>query len=123
MDGRWHHLALTWESSTGKTSLYLNGTKKDETTLSAGKTLIGKGVIVIGQDQDSYKGGYDPDQTFQGKLTKMNMWNKVLSADEIKAMQNSSVCASENGNIVQWSDLPEKSVFGQVKMVCVSKCV
>ena len=27
VDGRWHHIAVTWESSTGSTILYDNGKK------------------------------------------------------------------------------------------------
>ena len=29
VDGKWHHVAVTWESSTGKTVLYDNGKKVD----------------------------------------------------------------------------------------------
>lgn len=120
MDGYWHHIAVTWENTAGQWILYINGTNKGGGNLSAGQT-IGKGVIVIGQDQDSYKGSFESEQTFQGKLTGLNMWERVLSAGEVSGL-NSSKCSSAQGNIVKWNDLFKKEQFGQVKVACESFC-
>ena len=82
--------------------------------------VISKGAIVLGQDQDSYKGGFKSRQSLQGNLTSVNMWNKVLTAQEISVLAKS--CRIEGvGNIVKWSDLKDKGE-GAVKLIRSSTC-
>ena len=119
IDGYWHHLALTWENVAGKWIYYINGSKIDEGTRNAGHTIT-KGALIIGQEQDSYMGGFDSDQSLQGNLTSFNMWNKVLSPVEIASIA-AKRCSSIQGNAVRWRDLKDKR-FGKVKVTCNSIC-
>lgn len=41
------------------------------------------GALVLGQDQDSLLGGYSIAQSFNGRLTDVNAWNRALSSREI----------------------------------------
>ena len=70
-------------------------------------------MIVLGQEQDSYKGDFDADQSLQGNLTSVNMWDRVLTAQEISDLTKS--CMAGEGNVVKWSDLKDKGE-GEVKL-------
>ena len=37
-----------------------------------------------GQEPDIIRGGYEIDQTYQGNITELNMWDKVLNETTIK---------------------------------------
>jgi len=76
---------------------------------------------MLGQDQDSYKGGLDVAQAFQGNMTNVNMWDRVLTAQEITALSQSCTGGGE-GNILKWSDLKDKGE-GQTTLFCSDACV
>jgi hypothetical protein len=68
-----------------------------------GTSLPGGGVWVIGQDQDSVGGGFQPREAFAGDVSQVHVWNRVLSSAEIKVL--SSSCAQDlKGNYVAYSD-------------------
>lgn len=68
-DGKWYHIAVTWESETGAWEIYMNGIKKEHGEgLATGTTIPGGGVLIIGQEQDCLGGCFSPDQEFIGKL-------------------------------------------------------
>lgn len=53
------------------------------------KTIPGEAIIVFGQDQDEFKGGYDHQQAFSGWIADFGISERVLNIDEIK---NISAC-------------------------------
>ena len=57
---------------------------------------------MLGQEQDSVGGSFDPSQSFRGSLTNVNVWSYVLSAKTIKSMSTS--CREVAGNVYRWSD-------------------
>ena len=73
----------------------------------------------MGQDQDSYGGGFDKAQSFEGEITGVNIWNYTLSPVEIEMMLRS--CLAGKGNIVNWSNLAYR-VIGNVTLVPLSSC-
>ncbi len=50
-DGNWHHIAVTWTSSTGETILYDNGYPRWKVTRSKGAKIPSGGTLVIGREQ------------------------------------------------------------------------
>ncbi len=82
-DGTKHDLVVTWRSDTGHLLVYDNGAQVFSTTMSPGHTLGANGALVIGQEQDSIGGGFDPDQGFEGQLDGVRVWDRVLSAQEV----------------------------------------
>lgn len=50
-DGTWHHVAVTWESASGRAILYDNGKPMWSVVRSRGKTIPGGGTLVIGREQ------------------------------------------------------------------------
>ena len=98
--------------------MYLDGNAIKSLTLAAGK-VIEQGVLVLGQDQDSYLGGYQEHQSFQGNLTSVNLWDKVLPSDEIAMLAKK--CPSGEGNVIKWRDIvPFKN--GNVQFFCGVSC-
>lgn len=86
--GQWTHVTVTWNSATGTLEFYKNGVLSHTTTLLKGTLLNSTGCIVLGQDQDTVCGTFDSSQTYAGSLKHVNVYNKVLSSEEIKTDMN-----------------------------------
>ena len=87
--------------------------------MSTGKAIAGGGVLSLAQKV--------PKPTlavrFVGKINDLNMWNKVLTADEIEAI--SKCGGSTAGNIKSWSDFKVTSSQYAMyvrKNVCPGNC-
>ena len=100
-DGAWHHIAVTWRSSDGQVRLYKDGTAAFTGTLTT-TALITGGSLVLGQDQDSLGGGFDPAQAFAGSLDEVSIWRVARSAAEIQADMFRSLSGAEPGLVAYW---------------------
>ena len=100
--------------------IYIDGDKEKEVKLQNFNPILKHGALVLGQDQDAYLGDYDEEQSFQGNMTSVNMWDYELSEKEISDL--TSRCPSENeGNLIKWTDfLPGRSE--SVKFFCGFSC-
>ena len=80
-DGNWHHFVFTFENGVG-TKLYIdNGSP---TTDSATGTLDNDtNDFEIGRREDNSK-------FFNGDIDEVAVWNKVLSADDVQTIYNST---------------------------------
>uniref|UniRef100_A0AAZ3PFU8 Pentraxin 4, long n=1 Tax=Oncorhynchus tshawytscha TaxID=74940 RepID=A0AAZ3PFU8_ONCTS len=69
LDGCWHHLCVLWSSIQGRFWHYT-----DRRLTSAGSRfrkgyeVPGGGIVVLGAEQDSQGGGFDPTEGFVGRL-------------------------------------------------------
>ena len=108
--GQWHHHCSTWERSTGRWRVYHDGTMLGERT-SPGGTLVLGGYIVIGNE--AYSGGLNgagPGYRFGGELTKLNIFSKELSAEEVREMWEGGICSNvemehQNSRYIKWEDI------------------
>jgi hypothetical protein len=50
-DGQWHHIAVTWESSSGTVIMYLDSREVWRVTRGKGKKIPSGGTLVIGREQ------------------------------------------------------------------------
>ena len=67
--------------------------------------------MIFGQEADSFKGSFNPEQSFRGKISEFHIWNYTLSANIINEMFN---CKSAlKGNIVSWDT--EYIIFHSVR--------
>ena len=60
---------------------------------------------MLGQDQDSVGGEFETPQSFQGLLSHVNLWDRVLPGVQIQEMSKS--CGPDdqyNGNVYEWLD-------------------
>ena len=71
-DGNEHTLGFTWNGQSGANGaweLFADGASVGSGTgLNSGGTIETGGALLIGQEQDSVEGGFDPTQGFQGTL-------------------------------------------------------
>nr|XP_020454898.1 adhesion G-protein coupled receptor D2 isoform X2 [Monopterus albus] len=107
-DGAWHHICVTWRRSSGHWAIYVDGDKKDmglDTDTS--KDIHGDGILILGQDQDSFGGNFT--EPFCGNITDLNVWNMSLEARHISALTACSPMTQEmifSWNLNQLSSHP-----------------
>ncbi|XP_029927977.1 C-reactive protein-like [Myripristis murdjan] len=107
----WHSMCATWGSDTGVAQLWVDGKPTVRRFILSGQPITGAPITILGQEQDTYGGSFDANQAFIGMITKVHMWDYVLSPSEIKRYVN-----DENftpGNVFNWRAL-EFEITGQV---------
>ena len=107
-DGQWHHVAVTWESAGGTWHAYQNGVeiKSSVKPFQQGEVITGNGVLILGQEQDELAGGFNTEECFIGDVSQMNIFDKVLSANDIYNFAYS--CDHVIGNVAAWGDFREQ---------------
>jgi MSHA biogenesis protein MshQ len=86
-DGAWHHIAFT--RSNDRVCLYTDGTLEFcFVGYPTGAISIEPGALILGQEQDSFGGGFDPAQDFQGYMDEPLLFNAAKSAAEIQTIYN-----------------------------------
>lgn len=91
----------------------------DTLCLILGHVIAPGGLLLLGQDQDSVGGGFDAHQRFVGEMTGVNIWNHVMTSQEIFNMSIS--CLAGEGNVVSWSNLRFR-IQGNVSKVPLASC-
>ena len=109
--GRWHFYCTQWRSSDGLVKIYKDGVELHSTTKAVGQVIPGNGAIVLGQEVDSYAGGFDTTQAMDGALAGFNFWTDFLTANEISGM--AAGVTNVNGNLFQWRDF-RGHIYGAV---------
>ena len=119
-DGEWHHICFTWENTAGSWHLYKDGIRESEGSgLSVGHVITGGGAVVLGQEQDSVGGRFSSKASFVGELSGVNVWDQVISSDNISRM--SKACTAEEGNVITWFDF-RSGIRGNVQIIEPSSC-
>lgn len=77
-------------------------------------------MIVLGNDQDSYGGGFTLGESFHGNVTNVNIWDRVLVGENMSALTKS--CLVGEGNALKWSQLTDKRPQ-EVDLICKLDCV
>lgn len=113
--GEWIHLCGAWSSKQGLASLWAGGKKVASTPgVAEGHVLPDGGSLQLGQERNGcclhspssvpgFEGGFDSKLAFAGKMTGVNMWDRVLSEEEISqlSVQEGQGC-EQRGNMVAW---------------------
>ncbi|XP_063681369.1 uncharacterized protein LOC134816455 isoform X3 [Bolinopsis microptera] len=132
LDGVWHSVCIAWQTATGPSND--QGTVKlvvDGEAISTDKTLAvwpknlynaklnNTGVLYVGRQGDaSYSG--TTSTTLKGSIMNLNVWKKLLSADEMKQMTKKTsdsfkcgpIVVQEPNLILRWRDLLHYSSSG-----------
>ena len=84
-DGNWHFICATWENKAGSWEIFIADgySKADGKGLQTGHVIKTDGLLILGQEQDSFGGGFASNQNYVGLLTDLNIWDSVLSKTEI----------------------------------------
>ncbi|XP_078371653.1 sushi, von Willebrand factor type A, EGF and pentraxin domain-containing protein 1-like [Oculina patagonica] len=111
-DGQWHHVAVTWESAGGTWHSYKDGVKirSSAAAFQQGEVVSGGGVLILGQEQDELGGGFNTEENFIGDVSQMNIFDYVMSANDIYNLAYS--CDHVKGNVAAWGDFREQ-LFGE----------
>ncbi|XP_034564332.1 serum amyloid P-component-like [Notolabrus celidotus] len=109
----WNSVCWTWDSTHGLTTLWVNGKRSDRKILAAKASLSGAPSIILGQEQDTYGGGYDQAQSFGGDITDVHLWSSVISPCEIRSFMDGG--AFTPGNLLNWKNM-QYSIAGPVYM-------
>ncbi|KAI1883299.1 hypothetical protein AGOR_G00243770 [Albula goreensis] len=101
LDGHWGHYCGTWSSDQGLASLWVNGQREASSPgVAEGHSLPEGGTMVLGQEKNGF---FDPMLAFAGKMTGLNVWDRVLVAEEISQhAQADGTSCSGRGNVVGW---------------------
>ena len=89
-DGTWKQLVRTSNRSNGAEVLYVNGVVSFTTTISSGTNFTSGGSLVLGQEQDSSGGSFDATQALQGKYAVFRIYNRALTASEVRQNFNAT---------------------------------
>ncbi|XP_038624811.1 serum amyloid P-component-like [Tachyglossus aculeatus] len=93
------HYCFTWESASGLVQLFLDGNPLVRKGLQKGY-VVTRGVrIILGQEQDSWGGGFEEKQSFVGEIGDVFMWDSVLTLDQIRAVDSGGIT---NPNFLDW---------------------
>ncbi|XP_010209497.1 PREDICTED: pentraxin-related protein PTX3 [Tinamus guttatus] len=102
--GKWIHLCGAWSSGNGTATLWVNGELVATTSeIADAHTVPDGGILQLGQEKNGccVGGGFDEALAFSGKLTGFNMWDRVLSNEEVAVQSGEDAC-SIRGNIIGW---------------------
>lgn len=80
-DGKWHHLVATYDGTTMR--IYVDGVQTGSSTDFSGNLPSVAGDLHIGADYESTPGNF-----FNGSLDDVRVYDRVLSATEIKQLYN-----------------------------------
>ena len=76
--------------------------------------------MVLGQDQDSFGGGFEPHQSFVGEMRDVTLWDHVLGPKIVSRMSNT--CNVEGGSrALKWSDFVS-GIQGKVEIKQLNPC-
>ncbi|XP_057626932.1 C-reactive protein isoform X1 [Chionomys nivalis] len=96
------HICASWESATGLVEFWVDGKPKVRKSLQKGYTVASDASIILGQEQDSYGGSFDINQSFVGEIGDVNMWDTVLSPEQINTVY---VGGTLSPNVLNWQTL------------------
>ncbi|XP_008056920.1 C-reactive protein [Carlito syrichta] len=80
------HICTSWESASGIVEFWVDGKPMVRKSLQKGYSLGAEASIILGQEQDSFGGGFEKHQSLVGDIGNVNMWDFVLSPDKINTV-------------------------------------
>ena len=102
-NGRWTHVAWTWDSVTGTSLIYRNGELvHSNANFRTAYNMVQGGAFVVGQEQDVLAGNFQTSQSFLGDIDEIALWNAVRSQAEIQNDLASGLAGSESGLVGYW---------------------
>ncbi|XP_063687168.1 serum amyloid P-component-like [Bolinopsis microptera] len=122
--GTWIHVCLTWSLTTRAASVYYDGLLIGSSTTPSGRKLGLDGYVVLGNEFDTYGGGFNNANAFGGELFKVNMFDKELSAAKVKEMADGGLCSGVEekygrSRYLKWEDMLLEEKSGDVTEIDV----
>ncbi|KAJ6657054.1 hypothetical protein lerEdw1_003055 [Lerista edwardsae] len=98
------HVCVSWESTTGLVTFWLNGQCFPRKSLRKGFSILPEAYVLLGQDQDAFGGGFDAEQSFVGEMELVYMFGRALSPAEVLLLQISNVLP-DTDYLINWRSL------------------
>ena len=92
-------------STTRENRIYVNGKFYGSTYFEIKREAKGSDEVygssfAIGQEPDAFRGNYDKEQAFRGNISEMDLWDYVLSEEEVLDIGTCKVRGK--GNVIKW---------------------
>ncbi|XP_077327315.1 uncharacterized protein LOC143962145 [Lithobates pipiens] len=101
----WRHICVSWDSRYEGAYLWLNGKLSSQRgymrKYHPNYYIDAESSIVLGQDQDSFGGGFDASQSLVGEISDVHMWDYVLTQEDIQKVLSGDL----HGNVINWKSL------------------
>ena len=103
-DAQWHHAAITYNSSTGVLSMYIDGSFNNSVTTASYGLLANNTTtrLIFGCDDAGASPNTANDRQFRGALSDIRMWNVVRSAADISNNYRQRLVGNETGLLGYW---------------------
>ena len=123
--GSWYHYCMVWSLSSGIADIFYDGTKAGFITTPSEGVLGTGGALVLGQYQrglgiiDNRRG---IRYSFGGEISKLNIFSKKLSAEEVRNMYQAGICSDvekihgENRKVT-WESIILQTRRGNVQLL------
>jgi len=89
-DGSWH--MVTWTRKSGTENLYVDGLTAGSNPTDGSAVTVQS--LILGQDQDSVGGGFQPTDALRGQQDEITFWERALISSEV-----STIYSYENGGL------------------------
>uniref|UniRef100_A0A8C3UWZ1 Pentraxin 4 n=1 Tax=Catharus ustulatus TaxID=91951 RepID=A0A8C3UWZ1_CATUS len=122
LDGKWHHLCLTWSSSQGQYRFYV-----DRRLLAAGSgfhpgyEIPAGGSLVLGWGQDGPKTDMGTAEAFVGHLAGFALWRRALLPGEVARMAIGR--GLPRGPLLTLADASLQGGVRRVACPCLQRCL
>lgn len=90
----WHHIAATFDASNRQITLYLDGLRVAQGTLSAYSNQNNKKPLIIGKNGNQHY--------WVGEIDDVRIWNTVRSAVEVRNNYENELSVQQSGLIGNW---------------------
>ncbi len=84
VEGEWYFISITRNGSTA--SVYVNNIFIDSFTINGDPIYVDDNAFVLGNDQDCSGGCFMNNQSLNGELDEVRIYDRVLTSDEISAL-------------------------------------
>uniref|UniRef100_H3B2F7 Pentraxin 4 n=1 Tax=Latimeria chalumnae TaxID=7897 RepID=H3B2F7_LATCH len=123
LDSRWHHLCIIWSSVHGKYWFYIDRRLVSTgSRFQKGYEIPSGGSLVVGQEQDTFGGGFDSSESFVGNLAGFYIWNHALSPGEVSGIATGK--GLPRGMILTLNDISTvNGTIQQISCPCLEHCM
>ncbi len=101
-DGHWHHVAVTWKSTSGQAAIFVDGAMKKTEAVGRGTSFASGGTIVLGNRQSAPGVVGLPVTGFIGQLSKLTLWNKALTPSDMRTFIYTSMMGTEENVVLNF---------------------
>ena len=104
-DGEWHHICVTYDSSSSRKYIYVDGELDDEKTAHSSRSLgsgdTRYGFIGTGSEADEFNGDRAPTGC-NASIADVRIWSTVRSQSEIQDNMHTYLAGDESDLVANW---------------------